>query len=90
MLAVGRPPDCRSNVVFHGVSRCTGEEKECVTVTKALADVHRRWSQSFLIAGFVVHVPEWSELFFLALEGCNRKNFQRSTFHERLKFLLFD
>ena len=28
--------------------------------------------------------------FFLALEGCNRKNFQRSTFHERLKFLLFD
>ena len=27
--------------------------------------------------------------FFLALERCKRKNFQRSTFHERLKFLLF-
>ena len=70
---------------LHGVLA----KKKSVTVTKALADAHRRWSQSFLIAGFVVHVPEWSELFFLALEGCNRKNFQRSTFHERLKFLLF-
>ena len=28
MLAVRRPPGCLSNVVFHGASRCTGEEKE--------------------------------------------------------------
>ena len=29
MLPVRRPPDCRSNVAFHGASECTGEEKEC-------------------------------------------------------------
>ena len=29
MLPVRGPPDGRSNVAFHGASRCTGEEKEC-------------------------------------------------------------
>ena len=89
MLAVGRPPDCRSNVVFPGASRCTGEEKECdgdqgigrrsQTLVTIFSHCWLRCSRTRVVRAF----------FFLALEGCNRKNFQRSTFHERLKFLLF-
>ena len=90
MVAVRRPPDCRSNVVSHGASRCTGEEKECdgdqgigrrsQTLVTIFSHCWLRCSRTRVVELF----------FFLALEGCNRKNFQRSTFHERLKFLLFD
>ena len=88
MVAVRRPPDCRSNVVSHGASRCTGEEKECdgdQGIGRRSQTLVTIFSHCWLLCSRTRVVT----VFFLALEGCKRKNFQRSTFHERLKFLLF-
>ena len=88
MVAVRGPPDCRSNVVFHGASRCTDEGKEC-DGDQGIGRRSQTLVTIFSHCGLRCSRTRVVRVFFLALEGCNRKNFQRSTFHERLKFLLF-